>query len=289
MAVIVRDAGRFAAHTTLDVPEKQVLLILDPPEGGVEYEHHVLLRRLDAARWVCLDTNLTVDAYNMNEEEQIIPLGRNSQFPIAGRPIRALDHVTADAMNAFRARAAQLADVLVGPMGGVAVATASSVVATWVFSDPAHPLFETPVPPEVLQSEDSFVGRKATGIVLARVDESAVEPRWTSAERVRDPDMTTWFRAKREGAGRDPRVLPMTDATSRGARGICLFRDAWEAGDSSSLAPASARFHGSAALPELGSSIAESGVELAGYSQAYFGSSLVDSSKNDTCGFATNK
>ena len=61
MAVVVRAAGRFAGHCTLDVPERQCLLGLDPAQQGCSYEQHVLLVKLDGARWVALDCRGDID------------------------------------------------------------------------------------------------------------------------------------------------------------------------------------------------------------------------------------
>ena len=162
MAVVVRAAGRFQAHTILDIVERQVLFGLEALNQGCRYEHHVLLVRLDGSRWVCFDCSLDVEVYDLKDEEEITPLDRHSQFPIEGRPILALDLMDADALSAFRSRAAQLADML----GGI-TAVVPTDDSVWMFSDTAHPFFGKPVPMGSLQGVDNLAVRGSMGLVFA--------------------------------------------------------------------------------------------------------------------------
>ena len=88
IAVGIGDAGSHVDHTTLDIPEKQALVAVDPPQP-YPYYHIILLDRVDSSTWIIADPEGTVEVLNMLDE-QISPLGRNLKFPEAGRPFLAL-------------------------------------------------------------------------------------------------------------------------------------------------------------------------------------------------------
>ena len=68
----------------------------------------------------------------------------------------------ADALSAFRSRAAQLADML----GGI-TAVVPTDDSVWMFSDTAHPFFGKPVPMGSLQGVDNLAVRGSMGLVFA--------------------------------------------------------------------------------------------------------------------------
>ena len=68
MALVVRAGAAGNAVTTLDVPERQVLLRLLAQSSGCWYEHHLLLLKVSEGRWICLDSNEDVELYDMAAE-----------------------------------------------------------------------------------------------------------------------------------------------------------------------------------------------------------------------------
>ena len=77
-------AGSHVDHPTLDIPDRQALIAVDPPLP-YPYFHVILLDRIDGSNWVIADPEGTVEAVDVSEE-QIIPLPRNARFPEGGRP-----------------------------------------------------------------------------------------------------------------------------------------------------------------------------------------------------------
>ena len=99
------------------------------------------------------------------------------------------EHLDAQQLGAFRARAAQLAELLGGP--GVAAAVVGPI-ATWLWSDPAHPLFGCVVDPVYLQNIDQHVIRGSAALILYQTE--GAPGRWTPAERVRELDKPRGWR-----------------------------------------------------------------------------------------------
>ena len=54
MPTVVPALGAGAGHRTLNISEPQVLLRMDPP-GPQPYWHHILLVRVEVARWITAD------------------------------------------------------------------------------------------------------------------------------------------------------------------------------------------------------------------------------------------
>ena len=79
--------------------------------------------------------------------------------------------------------------------------------AQWYFADPAYREFGAAVAPGRVGRPGYFVVRGASA--LARVDGPGEEEEWTYAERVCEGDKTGWAAEKREGAGRDKRLLSL--------------------------------------------------------------------------------
>ena len=108
MPVRVTAAGLTAAHLTLDIGERQVLVGMD--DEAEEYWHHLLLVRISDSRWVTCDPQLSIVAEDLAGEE-IIPLSRLSAFPVVGRPLLALDLLDEAALLGIRLRGQALAEV----------------------------------------------------------------------------------------------------------------------------------------------------------------------------------
>ena len=231
---------------------------MDPP-GPQPYWHHILLIRLDGARWITADPTGQLACDDLALEDEVIPLVRAADFPVAGRPLLAHDALTDLEMDDLRRRAAQLAEVLGLPAGAAAVPVADT---QWLVSDTAHPMFGQEVPALVMS--DPTRVRAEASVALVKLDEAdSAEQRWATAERVRQLDRDTWRTEKREGAGRDPRLLAVR---STGGAEI-LYREAVRA--TTKERPLPARFAGPSALAEINDSIARSGLEPAGYTAEF--------------------
>eukprot|EP00974_Lingulodinium_polyedra_P067815 6564215-Lingulodinium_polyedra.AAC.1 len=59
-----------------------------------------------------------------------------------------------------------------------------------------------------MTSEDTGLHRDSVGICY-------FEGEWVAVERVQASDVARWKAEKREGPGRDPRLLPYREATSK--------------------------------------------------------------------------
>jgi hypothetical protein len=99
MPVVVRKPPAAPSiHTTLDVPETQVLV--GYPQDPIPYHHRLLISHIAEARWVlCTPTG------NVFEDdlagEDVVPLTQSSQFPGSNfRNIFAFDHVGEDDLRA---------------------------------------------------------------------------------------------------------------------------------------------------------------------------------------------
>ena len=153
LAVGIGEAGSHVNHTTLDVPEKQVLVAIDPPQP-YPYYHLLLLDRVDAASWITADPEGKVEVLNMLAE-QVIPLGRNVTFPDAGRPFLTFVHPSDLILAGLRAQSRQLLGIIKPqPVGGSSSSAGSSAESQWLFSDPSRLCFNLPVPNDLLAELD---------------------------------------------------------------------------------------------------------------------------------------
>ena len=267
MSIIVEATGPNKDHLTLDVPERQVLLVCDPPVQGARYELHILLLRLERALWVALDSRRTIDRYDLNTETEVIPLQRASPYPVEGRPIFALMALTPEALDGFRRQAHELAEV----MGFTSLPAAVQVAGEWLFGDTAHPRYGLAVPALLLGSAVTFEARGNIALVLVapRDGETA---RWTSAERVTALDLESWNLEKRHGAGRDSRILALPAADTSRDRQL-RFTEAYALVDRSAKPSVAAQFCGKNALPEVAAGLAATNMEAPDFAQCFFRSS----------------
>ena len=174
-------------------------------EGRAQrYWHHLCLLRVRDALWVTVDPegDLAVDDIS---KEQVVPLVPGAPIPAGERPLLMIEKLPESELNGYIARAHQLA-ALWGATPAAGVTTAS---ATWFFSDPAHLRFGEEVPVDLMANPISCDLRDAMGLVKA-AEETGDDPAWAHIERVSRKDVTDWIAEKREGAGRDPRLLRAT-------------------------------------------------------------------------------
>ena len=137
------DTGVVALVPT--VPDRQALIRVVGTGVRQNYDHSFLLVRVEGPRWVVADPDggLTID--NMAEEE-VIPLVPGQPFPDAGRPFLIFAGADDAWLAPLRARAVELADLHGG--GGAPVARGAApagVAADWLYADPSHPRFGTPI------------------------------------------------------------------------------------------------------------------------------------------------
>ena len=207
MARRVTDAGAGAGVATADAAEKQVLIGMD---GEAETMwHHLLLQRLDGARWITCDPHMEVVVEDLTGE-RVVPLARNAAFPLQGRPFLALPVLT-DAMLAnVRAQAMTLAEVHGAPPVPV---PAGAPTAVWLYSDTGHASFGQEVLPAKLGDPGAAVVRGSIGMIW-RDPQDGTPASWLPAERILRSDQAAWLVEKRSGAGRDPRLSASPPALS---------------------------------------------------------------------------
>ena len=218
----IRVVTRTATETTVtpDIPERLVLISLDPPGAPpTPWEAHILFIHLGSGTWVTADTSFHVQSDALANED-VIPLSRNSVYPMDRGAVWGFPPISEDRLASLRARAIQLAEVLGGP-SGTSVMHGDGV---WYFSDTAHSSFGHPLPASALATLTANDIRAGTAgaIGLVRADEGLGDGlQWTHIERVAPTDFVEWVREKREGAGRDRRVLALEPAPG----GASLFTD----------------------------------------------------------------
>ena len=263
-AVTVTGVGATAAHETLDIPEKQILLYVEAgsPAQPSCYWHHILWARVEGSRWVCTDPMMDTELLDLATEGLIIPLPRKGQFPLPGRPFYAFPVLREEEVTALRARAMQIAEAL----GVIPSALIVQSEANWLFSDTAHPLFNTAASATALGSANTFMHQGSVGCVRA-APAAGEEPRWTSIERVKESDRSDWLLEKREGAGRDRRILKVPDLHGRAPR----FAEAIPHVDKA--ATLSPMFEGVHITKEVVAALAKSGMEPAAFCAEFYRSS----------------
>ena len=250
MPTVVRAPPHASAnHTTLDIPERQLLEFF----AGDQFQghHRVLNASLGNGRWIV--TSPTLDTYATDfSGAGVVPLTRNCPFPLQDRPYFTFDHLDMATLQRMRATAAALLAV----MGGTPQPPPKAAGAEWFYADPAHERFSEAVEDYVLTA-DSTVVRGCSALV---VDTAEAEESWTVLEHVTEKYKEEWFSDKREGAGRDPRLLPLP-ALPEG-RGYTV-REAHA--KASAIAAKFRCFKGPSAALELLTALVASGLEPAAY------------------------
>ena len=245
---------------SLDCVEQQVCVEC-PLDPNFTWHHRVMLRRLGQGLWVVLTPDLSVERADLNTV-QFIPVTRN-----AAMPARVLGDVcqfvrlTEQELRAAHQEAAALVDL----MGGGAIAAAVPVNAEWVFSDPSHRLYGSPVPTALLANPAASITRGSVGLV------DHDQASWATMERVMLSDIEDWKEEKRSGPGRDPRVLPIV--RDAGGERFASFRESLGGVVEDAPRPADWIFRGPGATLELMRGVRAAGEDLSGYHEYYVRSS----------------
>ena len=255
MARIVTAAGPNAALVTADVAEKQVLIAMeDEPET---MWHHMLLQRLDGARWITCDPHLEVVVEDL-AGERVVPLVRNGPYPAVGRPFLGLPILDEVTLARVRNQAATLAEVHGAPPPPPAPGSAAAI---WVFADPGRSTFAGEVPPQILSDPTRMVMRSSVGLALHDpLDGQA--PSWQAMERILRTELVSWRTEKRSGAGRDPRLSGVSPATS--LQDVPLLRTVLTQ-CAAPKDPSRLVFQGPSSTQEVLTAVVRSGLEPAGF------------------------
>ena len=262
MPLIVHAAPHASAATpTLDIPETQALE--GYPADRFPYHHRILLIRVSEGVWIVATPTLDVFQTDLRNED-VVPLGRNSSFPLDVRPIFAFEVLTIEQLASIRSRGAALANIL----GATIPAAVSSSDAFWLYADPSLELFNVPVPIAIVNTPDATIMREAVGLVKTSLDGATL---WTTMERVSAAEREDWVFEKRSGPGRDPRLGPLGEA----ADGLLpLFRETIE--KKSSTLALHTTFRGPRAVAEVESAFVSSGSEPPTYSGSWLANSGVN-------------
>ena len=142
-AVTVRaPPGAGHAHTTLDIAESQVLLLMEGADVAEHHENYVLLLRLRPGVWIIASPEGDLSVDDLSQEPEVIPLTRNGAFPAEDRPFLCHGHHTEAQLAALRAQAQRLGVIHDAPPQVPAGAAATQDLDTiWVFSHPALATF----------------------------------------------------------------------------------------------------------------------------------------------------
>ena len=207
--------------------------------------------RLEKSRWIVGTPALEVCHEDLAAIE-MYPLPRRGPFPLEARPYHAFLAVTAEQVDVMMREARALA-TLYGFGTDLEIAVEG---ASWLFADPAHPLFGTVVAANLWEDPDGRVLRLASGMIRV------APTQWTPIERVRSEDVAVWLSEKRTGDGRDPRLSSVPLGPNRP-----LFRDAVLKMKKATLPHRI--YVGVAAVPEVLRGIATSGHEPPGCHQLW--------------------
>ena len=237
-----------AGWLTLDIEEQQILQGYD---ADVFPAHQrLLLVSLGHARWIVATPTGDVYAEDLADED-VTPLVRASPFPAAGRPIFAFGPTDGAEMARLRTAASALALVLGVTVAAPAVAAAG---ASWFYSDTALELFGQEVPAADIGAAATLqAGDVAIVFALVKGARQA-----TTAQHILKTDLDLWKTEKREGGGRDPRILPV----DRAAVVLPTFRDSIRAMSAPRVLE---RFKGPWCGPDLARAVASSGLEPVPY------------------------
>ena len=271
MPVIVTGMGPTANTLSLDVPERQELVGMELEDEG--YWLHLLMVRLDQARWITVDPNLDISVDDLSGEE-LIPITRRSTFPALGRPFLVHSPLDEATMTGLRVRSQAMAEI-----HGMPAAAAPLVgAAGWYHADTALASFGEEVP--VARVADPGATRFAGSVGLLKLDALTGETeKWVHIERVLRTDLEAWRAEKREGHGRDVRLSSLSVAGPLAP--MPLFREAL-AGSLQPAKPSHEKvFEGPAALHDLLVSIQKSGLEPPAYVAQFMRNSGLSSRSSD--------
>jgi len=252
--------------TTWDIPEPQVAIDF-PDDANFGYHVRFLFVRLsEPGKWIAGSCDWDLEVVDLTQHH-VVSLPRAGEIPQRLRGnVYYRGVLDEQRLSTARAEAASLAQVL-----GAAVAGGGGVAADWLFADTAHEQFGEPVPPDVVRNPARMTIQGA----LAMVDMG--DDGWTFAERVMAADKDAWLHEKRNGPGRDARVLPLC-RDARGHRFVTLREAMQHMRQLSSPPPSDWPFKGPAALWEVLCSARAAGEDLGTYHDYYLRTSGLDGS-----------
>ena len=254
MPIVVLANGPTAAAVGHDIPERQVLIGMD--DAPQPYWLHILMIRLDAARWITVDPEGDVAVDDLSEEE-LIPVVRGGALPVAGRPFLVHDPLDEAALAALRARALALAEI----HGATAAIAPLSGPAGWYYADPALGTFGSEVP--IALVADPLATKLAGAVGILRVTPVT----WVHIERVMRADVVSWRAEKREGAGRDIRLTSVAEPLAQAPQP--LYREVLSGSAMPTVMLNLRVFEGPSALEDLLGSIQRSGLEPPAYTASF--------------------
>jgi hypothetical protein len=245
-------------------------------DPNFSWHHRILLTKLDGGRWIVLTPDGDVEVEDLTAH-RCIPLVRGKAVParVAG-DIYLLAAVSDADLRTAAAEATALAGIL-----GAAVAVPVGLRADWIYSDPGHLSWGTIVPAALLCAAGQVVQRGSIGLVQTDPADMAT---WTSMERILPSDLEIWKDEKRNGPGRDPRVLPIhRDAQEHRHCSLRLAMQSMTIPASSAASSAASRplgpppaslgpdwiFRGPSAVAELLKGVRAAGEDLSGYHEYY--------------------
>ena len=206
---------------------------------------------LGSGKWICASPTLDVYVSDFTDAD-MVPLERDAPFPLEDRPHFAFDRLSDAELQRLRATASNLHSVL----GGGPAVPIRAAGADWYYADPANEKFGENVEDFVMLSQSTVT---RGGMALAE-QRDAEGNSWAFIEHVASQDKPEWLSDKREGAGRDPRLLPLP-ALPEG-RGYSL-KDALAV---ASTVPGKFRgFNGPSSAKEILAALVASGLEPAAY------------------------
>ena len=206
-------ARRADDRLTLDPACRHVMMKITGSPS--DWEHMLLLERVQGSIWVTLDTYSNMAVEDISDFQPVIP-GQQSPFQRAGRPLLVIAPLDRALLKEFQSQARVMADLHRSPLvtagpSGAAPAVAGDVGGRWYFGDTGHPQFGNPVPIEILSVVENVRREDECGLV--KVTEADQQMRWTFTEFVPLDRFERWLTEKRQGAGRDKRLSPLTDVT----------------------------------------------------------------------------
>ena len=199
-----------AAHNepvSLDVEDHQILIdFFDDP--NFHWHHRVLLRRIKGSTWLVATPTLSVEILDV-AEHRVLAVGRGTRFPARARGnCFVFDPFEEGELAALHAQADAVAEVLGAEAPAAGAAAIGKAVGHWRVSDPSHEDFGAEVGDLLMSTEQTGLFRDSVGICYFK-------EQWVSVERVSEDDLSRWKSEKREGPGRDPRLLPFVEDGGR--------------------------------------------------------------------------
>ena len=235
---------------TLDIEQRQVLV----GYGDAELHHRVLFVHLGGAKWVVGSPTGDIFEEDLSTTDALMPLGRNVPLPDHTNNIFAfrISEMTDEVLTRLTDQATRLCSVL----GGVPPAPVAAQGAAWLYADPAEEKFGQVLEPSILAQETTII---RGSMALCEVYDGGTAY-WVMAQHVADADKQEWLSEKREGTGRDPRLLPLAALPNGNLPSFS------SANSRTAATPATwARFRGPSAAKELAGAISGSGNEPMAY------------------------